>query len=95
MKVLGQAPFRWTLFENSPGTYVLSALCGRVVQYGVDILLSADEARAYEETGETTIDALADAVYADPGHYQARALIDFANGNGWRNAIDEWREARR
>ena len=90
MKVLAQTPFRWTLFEIAPGSYVLSVLCGRVAQYGVDFHLSADETNSYEADGELSIDALADAVYADPSHYQARAMTDFASSHGWRRAIDEW-----
>ena len=94
MRVLAQSPLRWTLFETSPGSYVLSVLCGRVLQYGVELRLTEDEARAFEEGGEPSIDVLADGVYADPDRYKGRAISGFAKQDGWKRAIDDWEEAQ-
>ena len=90
MKVVGQSPFRWTLFQQGRDQYVLSVLCGRVLQSGVELSLSAEEIRAYEEAGDAPINALADAVYANPDRYEGRAIKGFFKQVGWREALKEW-----
>jgi hypothetical protein len=90
MKIIAQSPFRWTLFEQGREDYVLSVLCERVAQYGVEIPLSAEEIRAFSEQGEASINELADSVYADPERYRDRAIKNFAKQDGWREAIDDW-----
>ena len=63
------------LRRTSSGDYVLNVLCGRVGQYGVEILLTSEEIAKYRsDIGDTFIHNLGEDIYDDPNAFENRIV---------------------
>ncbi len=91
MRVVAQNPWAWTLFHDDVAGYVLSALCGTVGLYGLEIALSPSEVREYELGGLAGIEVLAKKMSAEPAAYKGRAIDGFLRTMEARSAIDAWK----
>jgi hypothetical protein len=63
------------LRRTSIGEYVLNVLCGRVGQYGVEIVLSPEEVETYRSrNGDIFIHNLGEDIYDNPDAFQKRIV---------------------
>ncbi len=55
------------------GLYILNVLCGRIVEYGVEIALTADEITSYlDDGGDCFIHNLGEDIYSYPEAFKSR-----------------------
>lgn len=60
------------LRQTPDGALVLNVLCGRVGQYGIEIVLNGVEEREYRRVGDDFVRALSHAVQQAPSEYERR-----------------------
>ena len=63
------------LHRTKDGDYVISVLCGRTAQYGVEIKLTPEEVATYRsDNGDIFIHNLGEDIYDDPQKFEQRIL---------------------
>jgi hypothetical protein len=94
MKVIAEEPWAWMLFSNEDGALYLTAMCGTVGLYSVDLQLSDSEAADFLAIGRSAIEAMARDVSYQSSKYQARHIAGFHDLPGIKEAVSSWRSQR-
>ncbi len=62
------------LRRSPAGDYVLNVLCGRIAQYGLELVLTPAEVSRYQgDSGDEFIHDLGEDVYHDPDAFRSRS----------------------
>ena len=69
MKEVLKKSWAYVLYETDSRDYLLSVLCGTVAHYEIEIELTSEQMKNYEEKGEKFIDELASKVRSNPQKY--------------------------
>jgi hypothetical protein len=72
MREIARQPWSWVLYKTDEGRLVLTVNCGTVAAYEIFIELTDDESRSFNEEGNSSVDALAREVTANPQRFGAR-----------------------
>ncbi len=69
MKELLKKQWKYTLYVNEGGAYILTVICGTIGLYEVEHVLTNEQLLKYKNQGETFIDALANDISYTPKKY--------------------------
>ncbi len=69
MEEILKKPYEYVLSKTNSNDYILSVVCGTVGIFEVDITLSIDQIKKYENSGEEFLDELAAKVRSNPKSY--------------------------
>ncbi|WP_298426501.1 hypothetical protein [uncultured Kordia sp.] len=69
MKELLKKQWKYTLYVNEVGAYILTVICGTIGLYEVEHVLTNEQLLKYKNQGETFIDALANDISYTPKKY--------------------------
>lgn len=94
MKVVGEEPWSWMLYETDDASY-LSVLCGGVAMYTVDFKLDDDERAQIAADGAAAASTIARAIQQSSTQFTARHIRDFNQMPGVESATKAWQAARR
>ena len=72
MKEIFNSRWNYTLYEDSDGSLILTALCGTVGLFETNIFLNEDETAEYMKSGKEYILQLASAIRSNPERYAGR-----------------------